>query len=158
MAGSIPGPASLPGWRRAQRRRDRRGSCVRLRHLELTRSTAQNGATRHVRRSCDLSSLTSSAAHSRASVILPASRKARAFVRAWLSVERSVGDSFPDRAPRAARLAHDVLRVAAGPKGPTRFQRAEKCRPSTHRSRCLLCQAAKGGFLRDRSPNSSTWK
>ena len=38
--------------------------------------------TRHIRRSCALSSLTSSAAHSRASSIFPASRKARAFARA----------------------------------------------------------------------------
>ena len=38
--------------------------------------------TRHVRRSCALSSLTNSAAHSRASSIFAASRKARAFARA----------------------------------------------------------------------------
>jgi hypothetical protein len=68
-------------------------------------------ASRHVRRSCDLSSLTSSAAHSRASGIFPASRNARAFPRAWLSADRSIADSFPDRAPRAARPAADILRI-----------------------------------------------
>jgi hypothetical protein len=66
---------------------------------------------RHVRRSCDLSSLTSSAAQSRASCIFPASRKARAFAKAWLSADRSAADSFPDRAPRALREAADVLRI-----------------------------------------------
>jgi hypothetical protein len=71
---------------------------------------------RHCSRSCDLSSLTSSAAHSRASPIFPASRKARAFARAWLSADRSAADSFPDRAPRAVRVPDGVLRIAAGPK------------------------------------------
>ena len=75
--------------------------------------------------------------------IFPASRKARAFARAWLSADRSAGDSFPDNAPRAARLADDMLRIAAGPKGPTRFQRAQKCRRSTHRSQCLSVRLAR---------------
>jgi hypothetical protein len=70
---------------------------------------------RHVRRSCDLSSLTSSAAHSRASVIFPASRKARAFAKAWLSDDRSAAESFPGRAPRALRATADMLRIAPGP-------------------------------------------
>jgi hypothetical protein len=39
---------------------------------------------RHFKRSCDLSSLISSAAHSRASGNFPASLKARAFARASL--------------------------------------------------------------------------
>jgi hypothetical protein len=69
---------------------------------------------RHVRRSCDLSSLTNSLAHSRASSIFPASRKASAFAKAWLSADRSAAESFPDRAPRALRSAADVLRI-----GPT---------------------------------------
>jgi len=81
--------------------------------------------TLHVRRSCDFSSLTSSAAHCRASGIFPASRKARALARAWLSADRSAADSFPDRASRAVRVPDDVLRIAAGPNGPTRFQRRE---------------------------------
>jgi hypothetical protein len=68
-------------------------------------------AVRHVRRSCDFSSLTSSAAHSRASGIFPASRKARAFAKAWLSADRSAADSFPGRAPLALRSAADVLRI-----------------------------------------------
>jgi len=70
------------------------------------------GAARHIRRSSDLSSLTSSAAHSRASAIFPASRKASAFARAWLSADRSGADSFPSR---AGRVADDVLRIPARP-------------------------------------------
>ena len=67
--------------------------------------------TRHIRRSCALSSLTSSAAHSRASSIFPASRKARAFARAWLSERRSAADSFPARAPGAPRAADGMVRI-----------------------------------------------
>jgi hypothetical protein len=102
------------------------------RHMPLTgsrglwlarRRSSLSAITRHVRRSCDLSSLTNSAAHSRASGIFPASRKARAFARAWLSADRSAADSFPDRAPRAIRVSDDLLRIAAGPNGPTRFRR-----------------------------------
>ena len=65
--------------------------------------------TLHVRRSCDFSSLTSSAAHRRASGIFPASRKARALARAWLSADRSAADSFPDRASRAVRVPDDAF-------------------------------------------------
>jgi len=83
-------------------------------------------ALHHVRRSCDLSSRTSSAAHSRASGIFPASLKARAFAKAWLSADRSAADSFPDRALRALRAAADMLRIATG---PTRF------RPATYLDR-----------------------
>jgi hypothetical protein len=68
-------------------------------------------APHHFRRSCDLSSLTSSAAHSRASVIFSASLKARAFARAWLSDDRSAADSFPDCVLRALRVAADMLRI-----------------------------------------------
>jgi hypothetical protein len=66
---------------------------------------APKGTARHVRRSCDLSSLTSSAAHSRASGIFPASLKARAFAKAWLSADRSAADSFPGCALRGLRAA-----------------------------------------------------
>jgi hypothetical protein len=64
-------------------------------------SAAPGGAsglarTRYVRRSCAFSSRTSSTAHSRASAIFPASRKARA----WLSADRSAADSLPAWAPR----------------------------------------------------------
>ena len=62
-------------------------------------------------KACDLSSLTNSAAHSRASGIFPASRKARAFAKAWLSADRSAADSFPGRALWALRSAADVLRI-----------------------------------------------
>jgi hypothetical protein len=72
-------------------------------------------ALHHVRRSCDLSSLTNSAAHSRASGIFSASLKARAFAKAWLSADRSAADSFPDRAPRALRVAADTVRIANDP-------------------------------------------
>ena len=70
---------------------------------------------RHVRRSCDLSSLTSSAAHSRASGIFPASLKARAFASAWFSADRSVAESLPGRVPLAVPAAADVLRIATNP-------------------------------------------
>jgi hypothetical protein len=68
--------------------------------------------TRYVRRSCALSSLTNSVAHSRASSIFPASRKARAFASAWLSADRSFGDSLPACAARVVRVPDDVLRMA----------------------------------------------
>jgi len=58
-----------------------------------------------------LRSLTSSTAHSRASGIFPASLKARAFAKAWLSADRSAADSFPDRVLWALRSAADVLRM-----------------------------------------------
>jgi hypothetical protein len=82
---------------------------------------APRRAVRHLRRSCDLSSLTNSAAHSRASGILPASLNARAFAKAWLSDRRSAADSFPGRAPWAFRSAVEVLRIATD---PIRFQQA----------------------------------
>ena len=63
--------------------------------------------TRHVSGSRDFSSLTSFAAHSRASCIFPASLKARAFARAWLIADRLVADSFPERASRALRVTAD---------------------------------------------------
>src|ERR1700751_4058759 len=72
--------------------------------------------TRHVSRSCDFSSLTSSAAHARASCIFPASLKARAFAKAWLNADRSAADSFPDRALRPLRAAVDMLRIGTGPR------------------------------------------
>jgi hypothetical protein len=61
--------------------------------------------------------LINSAAHSRASGIFPASRKARAFAKAWLSDRRSAADSFPDRAPRALRAAAGVLRICEWSNG-----------------------------------------
>src|SRR6516164_7856465 len=108
---------------------------------------ARTGRTRHVSRSCDLSSLTSSAAHSRASVIFPASRKARAFARALLSADRSAADSLAaDRAPRVARLADDILRIGQGSQlgfsGPRNVHRQHIDR------NVYQCQAAWGGFLR----------
>jgi hypothetical protein len=56
----------------------------------------------------------------RASCIFPASRKASAFARAWLSDDRSAGDSLPTLAPdaRAAGLLWLI------PTNPNRFQRA----------------------------------
>ena len=86
----------------------------------LTRGARVFERAHHVRRSCDFSSRTNSAAHSRASRIFPASRKARAFARAWLSADRSAGDSLPALAPDEARAAGGVLRI---PASPTRFQR-----------------------------------
>jgi hypothetical protein len=73
--------------------------------------TAPRRVQHHFNRLCDLSSLTSFSAHSRASGIFPASRKARAFAKAWLSAERSAAESFPGRAPRALRAAGDMLRI-----------------------------------------------
>jgi hypothetical protein len=58
---------------------------------------SQKWAVRHIRRSCDLSRLTNSAAHWRASGIFPASLKARAFAKAWLSADRSAAASLPGR-------------------------------------------------------------
>jgi len=98
----------------------------RNRALAPTICFTMKAALHHVRRSCDLSSRTSSAAHSRASGIFPASLKARAFAKAWLSADRSAADSFPDRALRALRAAADMLRIATG---PTRF------RPATYLDR-----------------------
>jgi hypothetical protein len=89
--------------------------------LASTICFTMKAALHHVRRSCDLSSLTSSAAHSRASGIFPASLKARAFARAWLSADRSAADSFPARAPRVVRVAADMVRIAIG---PTRVRQA----------------------------------
>jgi hypothetical protein len=66
-------------------------------------------------RSCDRSSLTSSAAHSQASGIFPAFLKARASAKAWLSADRSAADSLPGRAPWALRSAADMLRIAIDP-------------------------------------------
>jgi hypothetical protein len=94
-------------------------------------------AVRHVRRSCDFSSLTGSAAHSRASGIFLASRKARAFARAWLRADRSAGDSFPGRALRSAA---DVLRIATGPSA-TRFRRATNLNRQRSRPRRLSVPA-----------------
>jgi hypothetical protein len=100
---------------------------------------APKGAVRHVRRSSDLSSLTSFAAHSRASVIFPASLKARAFAKAWLSDRRSAADSFPGRALCALRSASDVLRIAAD---PTRFRRATNLDRQRLDRNVYPCQAA----------------
>src|SRR5262252_899237 len=100
--------------------------------------------TLHVRRSCDFSSLTSSAAHRRAPGIFPASRKARALARAWLSADRSAADSFPDRASRAVRVPDDVLRIAAGPSGPTRFTGPRNLYRQRVDRNVYLCQAAWG--------------
>jgi hypothetical protein len=94
---------------------------------------------RHVRRSCDLSSRTSSAAHSRASGILPASLKARAFAKAWLSADRSAADSFPDRAPRALRAAADVLRIATGPMVQLGFSGRQISTVNAHDHSVYLC-------------------
>jgi hypothetical protein len=85
-----------------------------LEKIEAELPTAQ--AACHVRRSCDLSSLSSSAAHSRASAIFPASQKARAFAKAWLSADRSAADSLPDcsgeaKTPRASIGADCPLAV-----------------------------------------------
>jgi hypothetical protein len=75
------------------------------------RSGGSAKAACHVTRWYDFSSVTSSSAHARASGILPASLKARAFAKAWLSADRSAADSFP-RAAGALRAAADVLRIA----------------------------------------------
>jgi hypothetical protein len=79
---------------------------------------ARNDAVPHVRRSWDLSRLTSSAAHWRASGIFPASLNARAFAKAWLSADRSAADSFPGRALWALRSAVDLLRIGTDPIVP----------------------------------------
>jgi hypothetical protein len=88
---------------------------------------------RHLRRSCDLRSLTSSSAHSRASGIFPASLNARAFARAWLSDRRSAADRFPGRALWALRSAADVLRICEWSHGNS-VSTGDKSRPSTLRS------------------------
>ena len=124
---------------------------------KLNDLAARNGRTRYVRRSSDLSGLISSAAHSRASGIFPASRKARAFARALLSADRSAADSLAaDRAPRVARLADDILRIGQGSQlgfsGPRNVDRQHIDR------NVYQCQAAWGGFSEDRSPNSWTRK
>ena len=105
----------------------------------------------HIKRSCDLSSLTSSAAHSRASGIFPASLKARAFAKAWLSDRRSAADSFPDRAPRVLRAAADVLRIAIG---PTRFGRAKNLGRQRFDRNVYPCQPARGVACRECSRRS----
>jgi hypothetical protein len=97
----------------------------RNRALAPTICFTMKAALHHVRRSCDLSSLTNSAAHSRASGIFPASRKARAFAKAWLSADRSAADSFPARALRALRAAADMLRIGAGPRVQLGFGRRQ---------------------------------
>ena len=81
------------------------------------RLAAPKAAVPHVRRSCDLSSLTSSLAHSRASGIFPASLNARAFAKAWLSDDRSAADSLRHCALRGLRAAADMLRI-----GPPRVR------------------------------------
>jgi hypothetical protein len=91
---------------------------------------------RHFKRSCDLRSLTSSAAHSRASGIFPASLNARAFAKAWLSADRSAADSFPVRASRGLRAAADMLRIAPGPTAQLRSG-GDECRSSALRSQRL---------------------
>ena len=103
----------------------------------LNDPAARTGRTRHVRRSCDFSSLTSSAAHCRASGIFPISRNARAFARALLSADRSAADSLADRTPRVARLGSQL-----GFSGPRNVDRQHIDR------NVYQCQAAWGGFLR----------
>ena len=101
----------------------------------------QFGGTHHVRRSCDFSSRTNSAAHSRASCIFPASRKARAFARAWLSADRSSGDSLPALAPDEARTAGGELRI---PTSPTRYQRATSLDRQRFDRKAYLCRQLHG--------------
>jgi hypothetical protein len=113
------GEHQAPGARPGIGLRLRQGAELRLPAPTICMTMKE--AVRQLKRSCDLSSLTSSEAHSRASVILPASLKARAFAKAWLSADRSTADSFPDRAPRALRAAAGTLRICTG---PTRFRRA----------------------------------
>jgi hypothetical protein len=74
----------------------------------------------HFKRSCDLSSLTSSAAHSRASGTFPASLKARAFAKAWLRADRSAADSFPGPCPLGVTIG---CRRAAHLRLVQRFRR-----------------------------------
>lgn len=97
---------------------------------------------RHVSKSCDLSSLTSSAAHSRASGIFPASRKARAFAKAWLSADRSAGDSFPEPAPRAARPADDMLRIDLVPAVRHGFTERQISTVNAYDRNVYLCLAS----------------
>jgi hypothetical protein len=89
--------------------------CPRCRKRpEFSGGNRPRRAVRHFKRSCELSSLsslTNSSAHSRASGIFPASRKARAFAKAWLSDRRVAADSLSGRASRALRSAADGLRM-----------------------------------------------
>ena len=105
-------------------------------------------AVRHVRRSCDLSSLTSSAAHSRASGNFPASLKARAFAKAWLSADRSAADSFPDRAPRALRVAADTVRIATDPTVQLGFGRRQISTVSPSIATSIRASSQRRGLLR----------
>jgi hypothetical protein len=93
-------------------------NCATRSTVNLLGGSEMSGASRQ--KVVRFSNRTNSAAHSRASGIFPASLKARAFARAWLSADRSAADSFPGRAPVAPRAAADMLRIATG---PTRFQR-----------------------------------
>jgi hypothetical protein len=87
LAGSIPGPASFWGAQLPSR------STAFLCPAQAARSShgrrPGTAPTSHVTRSCDLSSLNNSAAHSGAFDIFPASLNARAFAKAWLSDDRS---------------------------------------------------------------------
>jgi hypothetical protein len=121
-------------------------NCPGAENKQFTDGNRPRRAVRHLRRSCDLSSLTSSAAHSRASGSFPASLKARAFARAWLSDRRSAADSFPGRAPWALRSAADVLRILLIQLG---FGR-DKSRPSTPRSQRVSASAHTGALVENR--------
>ena len=115
--------------------------------LASTMRVMIKAAVRHLRRSCDLSSLTNSAAHSRASSTLPASLKARAFAKAWLSADRSAGDSFPVRALRALRSAAGVLRIILIQLGFGGRQISTVYSSMT----TSICQPARGGAERSRT-------
>jgi hypothetical protein len=112
--------------------------CARMAFRRRGRSSGYRGprrsqfaelVERYARRSCAFSRWTSSAAHSRASFIFPASRKARAFARAWLSADRWAGVSLSGGpAPLSGRPADDVLRIWCW-FGATRFQSAANFDP-----------------------------
>ena len=125
---------AIEGWKRLRAK----GKFV-LSPAACEKLNRRTSAARHVRSPCDLSSLTSSAAHSRASGIFPASLKARAFARAWLSDRRSAADSFPGRSPRGLRLAAIVLRIAPGPTVQIGIGGRDKSQPSTLTTAASLC-------------------
>jgi hypothetical protein len=110
---------------------------------------------RHVRRLCDFSSRTSFSAHSQASGIFPASLKARAFAKAWLSADRSAADSFPDPTPRALRAAADMLRIASGPR-PSLLRRATNLDPQRFDRNVYPRQPARGCHRECRGDGGST--
>src|SRR5262249_32598811 len=105
----VRGLSAWKSWKQEHKRgRERPHSRVATRARVFERAL-------HVRRSCDFSSRTHSAPHPRASPIFPASRKASALPKAWLSADRSAGDNLPALALEDARAAGVVLRIPANP-------------------------------------------